>query len=160
MTAEQMHAVAERHVAAENVRDVEAALATYQDDCFYESTPLGLRFVGKDAVAMQYARLFGALPDAELTLDGEAYGSEVLVHWGMFRGTLSGSFFGLPPTGRQVAFSFAAVLHFKNGLMEGERLYFDLATFCEQAGLSLAAVQSAAQAVRNSLGQPVAAAAS
>jgi steroid delta-isomerase-like uncharacterized protein len=152
MTAEQMRAVAERHVAAENVHDVEGALATYQDDCFYESTALGVRFLGQDAVGMQYAGLFGVLPDAELTLDGEAYGSEVLLHWGMFRGTLSGSFFGLPPTGRRVAFPFAAVLHFKNGLMEGERLFFDLATFCEQAGLSLAAVQSAAHTLRSSLG--------
>jgi steroid delta-isomerase-like uncharacterized protein len=151
MTTAQMRAVAERHVAAENRGDVDGAVATYHPDCFYENAPLGVRFVGKDAVAAQYAGLFGALTSAELTLDGEAYGTDTLVHWGTFRGTVSGSFLGLPPTGRTVAFPFVAVLHFKDGLMEGERLFFDLATFCEQAGLSLPALRAAAQTLRDSL---------
>src|SRR5262249_35462180 len=152
MTREEMRAVAHRHVTAENGRDIAAGVRTYHNDCFYESTPLGLRFVGKDAVSMQYAALFGAMPDAELTVDGEAFGDNVLVHWGTFRGTLRGPFLGVPPTGRSFALPFAAVLYFKQGQMEGERLFFDLATLCEQGGLSVATVQGAGTRMCRSVG--------
>ncbi len=151
MTREEMRAVAERHVAAENVQDVASALATYHSECFYESMALGTRFTGKDQVAMQYGALFAAIPDAETSIEGEAYGDDVLVHWGTFRGRMTGEFFGLPPTGRSIALPFVAILPFKDGLMEGERLFFDLATFCDQAGLSLSAVQNAARMLRTAL---------
>jgi len=157
MTKEEMRAVAERHVAAENAGDVAGALATYHPDCFYENAALGVRFVGPDAVAMQYGALFSALPDAELEEDGTAYGDNVFTHWGTFRGTVSGEFLGLPPTGRRIAIPFAAIFYFKDGLMEGERVFFDLATFCEQASLSVGAVQAAAQSLRAAMSESVSA---
>ena len=151
MTREEMRAVVERHVTAENVQDVAGAMSTYHPRCFYESFGLGTRFTGREQVAMQYAALFAAMPDAEVTLDGEAYGANVLVHWGTFHGTVTGEFFGLPATGRRIALPFAAVVPFRDGLMEGERLFFDLATLCDQAGLPLAAVQAAVRSLTATL---------
>jgi hypothetical protein len=37
---------------------------------------------------------------------------------------------------------------FKDGLMEGERTYFDLATICEQAGYDIARVREAIAGLR------------
>ena len=151
MTNEQMHEVAARHVAAEDKADVAGAIATYHADCFYETPALGTRFVGRDQVTLQYTALFGALPDGIVTYDGEAYGKDVLVHWGTFRGTLTGEFLGQPATGRKVEFPVIAMLFFKEGLMEGERVFYDLATLCEQAGLSLSAVRDAARGMQAAL---------
>ena len=151
MTRNDMQSVARRHVAAENAGDLAGAVATYHQECFYETVALGLRFTGKDGVAMQYASLFAAMPDAEVAIEGEACGDNVLVHWGTFRGTVTGELFGLPPTGRRVALPFVALLPFKDGLMEGERLFYDLATLCDQAGLSLAAVRAVADTLRTTV---------
>jgi hypothetical protein len=41
---------------------------------------------------------------------------------------------------------FTNIVPFKDGLMAGETIYFDLATLCEQAGLSLDEVRAAAKA--------------
>lgn len=151
MTAKEMHDVAARHVAAEDAHDAQRAAETYHRECFYETPALGTRFVGKDQVAMQYGALFEAMPDAVVEYDGEAYGSDVLVHWGTFRGTLTGNFLGVPPTGRRVEFPVVALLFFKDGLMAGERVFYDLATFCDQAGLALSTVRAAAGAVSAAL---------
>jgi len=45
---------------------------------------------------------------------------------------------------------FANVVPFRDRLMAGEIVYFDLATLCEQAGISLEAVLAAAAARRSS----------
>jgi hypothetical protein len=44
---------------------------------------------------------------------------------------------------------FTNVARFKSGRMEGESIYFDLATLCEQAGLPLDEVRAAAEARRS-----------
>jgi hypothetical protein len=44
---------------------------------------------------------------------------------------------------------FANVVPFRDGLMAGEIIYFDLATLCEQAGIPLEAVRAAAAARRS-----------
>jgi len=152
VTPDAMRAVAERHVAAENAGDVGGAVATYADDCFYENVALGIRFAGKSAVGAQYAALFAAVPDGRLRLEGEAFGPDVLVHWGTFEGTVTGEFFGLAPTGRRLALPFVAILFFADGRMRGERLVYDLATLSEQAGFPLDAVQASARMLAAALG--------
>jgi len=46
MTPEQMKAVHDRHVAAENRRDSEGAAATCHPEGFIENVALGVRFEG------------------------------------------------------------------------------------------------------------------
>ena len=151
MTRDAMRALVERHVEAENRRDLAGAMATYADACFYDSVALGLRFEGRDAVAAQYAALFAAMPDGALTIEGEAFGDGVLVNWGTFNATVTGEFMGLPPTGRRIALPTVAFYMFRDGLMAGERLVFDLATLCDQAGVSLSAVRAAASGLAAAL---------
>lgn len=152
MTRDEMKEIAERHLAAEARHDAEAAAATYGEDSFYENTGFGIRFRGRSGVALQYAASFAAIPDSEAVIEGEAYGDDVIVHWGTFRGTIKGEFMGLPPTGRRIDLPFAGVLFFKDGLMQGERIFFDLATLCEQAGYRLEDAQASLRALRAQLG--------
>jgi hypothetical protein len=46
------------------------------------------------------------------------------------------------------AVPFTNVARFKNGLMAGESIHFDLATLCEQAGLPLDEIRTAARTRR------------
>ena len=68
----------------------------------------------------------------------------MLVTWGHLTGTSGGDWLGVPPTGGSFRVPFTNVTTFRDGRMEGETIYFDLATLCEQAGIPLAAIRAAA----------------
>lgn len=53
------------------------------------------------------------------------------------RGTSGGDWFGVPPSGGSFAVPFTNVTWFKDDQMQGESIYFDLATLCVQAGASV-----------------------
>jgi steroid delta-isomerase-like uncharacterized protein len=145
MTPEEMVKVQDEHIAAENRGDVDAAVATFVDDCFLEIVALGLKFEGKQGVALQYATLFYTFPDAVLSIDGRAFGDDVLAEWGTFAGTMKGEFMGLAPTGRRLDLPFIAVVSFKDGLMQSERAYYDIASLCDQLGVGVEEVRAAAK---------------
>jgi predicted ester cyclase len=82
------------------------------------------------------------LPDVvgafELVVHGER------LHWtadgaavaeARYRGTHTGPFLGIPPTGRSIDLPIAVVVTFEDGLMAGERFYYDLATLLRQLGV-------------------------
>jgi SnoaL-like polyketide cyclase len=78
-----------------------------------------------------------------------AVGDDTVVVWGTLHGTSRGDWLGVPPGGGTFAVPFANVVPFRDGLMAGEIIYFDLATLCEQAGIPLEAVRTAAAARRS-----------
>lgn len=61
---------------------------------------------------------------------------------------------GVPPTGHAFAVQFVNVARCRAGRMAGESIHFDLATLCDQAGLPIEKIRSAArlraQALRGS----------
>jgi hypothetical protein len=50
----------------------------------------------------------------------------------------------LEPTGREFTTPLVTAVPFKAGLMRGERLFYDAAMLCEQAGLDAHELQAAA----------------
>jgi steroid delta-isomerase-like uncharacterized protein len=147
MTGDEMLRLFETHREAEVARDVDAILATFVEDCFLETMALGLRAEGKDAVKTAYqAQYFVAFPDLDPDDQCMALGDDVIAVWGFLRGTSKGEWLGVPPGGGSFSVPFANVVPFKDGLMEGEAVYFDLATLCEQARLSTDEVRAAAEA--------------
>ena len=54
-----------------------------------------------------------------------------------FQGTHVGSFLGVEPTGREVDIPTVIFVTFDNGLMAGERMYWDVATLLRQLGVSV-----------------------
>jgi predicted ester cyclase len=143
----------EAHREAEAARDIDAILETFIADCFLETMPLGLRSEGRDAVRAAYeAQFFTAFPDLAPEDEGMAVGDDAIAVWGTLRGTSRGEWLGVSPRGGTFAVPFANVVPFEEGLMAGERIYFDLATLCEQARIPLEDVRAAAQ--RLSMGSP------
>jgi steroid delta-isomerase-like uncharacterized protein len=146
MSPEKMRSLFETHRDAEAARDYEGILATFVEDCFLETQALGLRSEGRAAVRKTYEEgYFTAFPNLEPEDEGRAFGDRVMVVWGTLRGTSGGEWMGVPPSGRSFAVPFANVTPFRDGLMAGESIYFDLATLCEQAALPLDAVRAAAR---------------
>ena len=149
MDRKEMIRLFEAHRDAEAARDIDAILDTFVEDCFLETTALGLRSEGRDAVRSAYEQqFFTAFPDLAPEDEGIAVNDEddAVVVWGTLRGTSTGEWLGVPPGGGSFAVPFANVVPYRDGLMAGERIYFDLATLCEQAAISLEDVRTAAAA--------------
>ena len=148
LTPEAMKQLQDAHVAAETRKDIRGATAGYLEDCYYQNIPLGFRIQGRAAVAAYYQRSWTALPDGLVTVEGEAFGHDVAVHWGTFRSTFRGTLLGAAATERRLEFPVIAVLTFRDGKIRSESLCFDLATLCAQAGVT---VEEAHQAIAPAL---------
>jgi len=146
MNQEDMIQLFQAHRDAEARRDYDAILDTFADDCFLETIALGLRSEGRKATRAAYTAYFTAFPDLAPEDQGMAVGDDVVVVWGILRGTSLGEWLGLPPSGRPFSVRFANVAPFKNGKMAGESVYYDLASLCEEAGLPLEKIRLAAKA--------------
>jgi steroid delta-isomerase-like uncharacterized protein len=145
MRPEEMRRLFERHRDAEASHDYDAILATFVEDCFLETHPLGLRSEGKAVVRTAYEGYFTAFPDLTPDDKGVALGDDLMVVWGTLQGTSDGDWMGVPPSGHSFAVPFANVTPFRDGLMAGESIYFDLATLCEQAALPVDDVRAGAK---------------
>lgn len=124
------------HRAVEEARDLDAVVATFDDDCFLENVALATRATGRDSVRKSYEALFATFPDLSPQSEGEAYGDDVFVTWGTVHGTMRGAWLGIPPTGRSFTCAFVNVVPFRNGRMQGERIYFDLPSMCRGVGVA------------------------
>jgi predicted ester cyclase len=120
MTRDEIMEVYRRHIEAELAHDSAKAASTYLPDGYYIHMPTGLTFRGRDKVALQYAASYVNFPDQSFDLENEVLDGHVLMHTGVLRGTASGPFLGLKPTGRPFALPFVARIAFRDGAMEGE----------------------------------------
>ena len=137
LTPAEMKKLQDAHVAAETKKDIVGATAGYLQDCYYQNVPLGFRIQGREGVAAYYERSWRALPDGEVTIEGEAFGEDAAVHWGTFRSTFRGPLLGARTTERRLEFPVISVLAFRDGRIRSESLMFDLATLCDQAGVTV-----------------------
>ncbi|AIS01793.1 ester cyclase [Streptomyces glaucescens] len=145
MDTTEMRRLFETHRAAEAARDIDGILRTFVGDCFLETKALGLRSQGADAVRAAYRQqYFTAFPDLAPQDEGIAYGDDVVAVWGTLRGTSRGDWLGIPPGGGSFEVPFANVVPFRDGLMAGESIYFDLASLCAQANIPLERIREAA----------------
>src|SRR5262245_23195644 len=126
-----------RHLAAEAAHDPQGAAATYHDECWYQNAALGLRFEGRELVAFQYASSWELIPDMAATYEWELDLGHTIVQCGRLTGTVGNDVFGVPARGGRLNLPFTAVISFRDGLMAGEHIWFDLASFCEQAGADM-----------------------
>lgn len=146
VTPEEMDRLFRTHREAEARRDYDAVLDTFTPDCYLQTTPLGLRSEGREAARAAYVGYFTAFPDLSPDDQGAAFGDDVMVTWGLLRGTSGGDWLGIPPSGGSFAVPFTNITEFKGSLMAGESISFDLATLCEMAGLPLEKIRAAAKA--------------
>ena len=152
MTREEMDRLFRAHRDAELHRAYDEVIDTFTDDCYIETVALGLRSEGRDAVRAAYVGYFTAFPDLSPDDQGTAFGDNVMVAWGLLRGTSGGPWLGVPPSGGSFAVPFTNVAVFRDGRMAGESIYFDVATLCEQAALPLDEIRAAARERARAMG--------
>ena len=144
MNTSEMKALFDTYVDAANRHDGELQMSCMDERCFFENIPLASRVEGKQAVDAQYQLVLQAFPDYGREIEIVLADDDVLAASWRLRGTLRGHLMGQEPTGRAINVPIVSVLTFKDGLIEGERILYDIATLCAQAGLNVAAVRSAA----------------
>jgi hypothetical protein len=115
-----MVAIARAHAAAERAGDIEATLATLDDDPTYELQPMGVMFRGRD-LARRYYEHFFANCRPRIT------GSELRSEWITDEGVLQEYTLRIETTDRTTTrHDLIAILSFGDaGKLSGERIYAD-----------------------------------
>ena len=125
----------EKHVIAENRRNIPGLLATLIDDPLYILMATGQEYRGKDGVASFYQGLFDGLPDASFDLVSVTIGEEMVVEESRFHGTHNGPLFGIPASGKFITFPLIILFPVVGERFYGERMYFDMNTLLMRMGL-------------------------
>jgi steroid delta-isomerase-like uncharacterized protein len=127
----------QRHLMAENRRNLDALLDNLCADPIYKIMAISATYKGRDQVEQFYADLFAGIPEANFELVNAFVGEEGVVAESILRGAQRGSWLGIPPTQREVVLPMAIVVPMMHGQILGERLYFDLATLARQLGIAV-----------------------
>jgi steroid delta-isomerase-like uncharacterized protein len=118
--------------------DFDGAIALYADDAEV-SDPTG-KYKGKPAILAQLKVWHTAFPDAKADVTSQLTEGDQVLTEVTFRGTHTGPLAGamgtIAPTGKRTELSMAIVNWFRNGKVQRERDYFDLAGLMQQLGIS------------------------
>jgi carboxymethylenebutenolidase len=132
----------EEHTRHEfSTRDTEATLATMVEDAYVNHVPVLTGGAGKDALRVFYSRDFipSMPPDTTLTPVSRTVGEEQLVDEMIFSFTHSQEMPwmlpGIAPTHRHVEVALVAIVHFREGKLAHEHIYWDQASVLKQIGL-------------------------
>ncbi len=132
----------EQHTKDEFVtRDVNATLATMVDDAYVNHVPVMTGGIGKDELYRFYSEDFipRMPPDTTLTPVSRTIGKDQLVDEMIFSFThtqeMPWMLPGLAPTHKKVQVPLVAIVHFRNGKLAHEHIYWDQASVLKQLGL-------------------------
>lgn len=125
-------AVLKRHVAAETAFDVEGTLATLTPDCVFEDMPSGQSYRGREAVRAYYREWWDAFGNVPTASRLHVSAPDLLIVETRFVGRHRGPYRGAAPSGRPIDLPLVIVVSFRDGLLSGERFYYDCATLLAQ----------------------------
>lgn len=126
--------VLQRHVSSETVFDMEGTLATLTEDCMFEDVPSGEIYRGREDVRRYYREWWDAFGNVPSGSRLYIPAGDCLIVETRFVGAHRGSYRGRLPTGRPIDLPVAIFIRFRDGLMAGERFYYDRATLLAQLG--------------------------
>ena len=129
---ERREAIVLEHIAAENRHDVEATIATF-DRPRYEVN--GEPSDGEAAVRELLQGLMDGFPDFHSEVETLHHDDEVVISEARITGTHTGSFAGIPPTGKPIDVVMAAMFEFEDDRLLCEKVYYDLSTILRQIGI-------------------------
>jgi len=132
----------DEHVRCEfETRDAHATLQTMVEDAYVNHVPVLTGGVGRRALHEFYSRLFipQMPPDTAITPISRTIGTERLVDEMVFEFThsirMDWMLPGVAPTGRRVKVALVVVVHFRDGKVAHEHIYWDQASVLVQLGL-------------------------
>ncbi|WP_189882946.1 ester cyclase [Streptomyces xantholiticus] len=136
-----MFELAQALATAKSRQDMPAAMELFHRDMVLDAPAFGTKAQGRAANERALTGFFASFPDYRVALEGHAADGEVLVCWGTAKMTMTGGRFGVHPNGRRAELPVFIQFAFKDGLIAGERFFFDLSELCAQSGVSTDAVR-------------------
>jgi steroid delta-isomerase-like uncharacterized protein len=129
-------ALVEEHVHHENQHDLDGIMETFGAEAWYDVEPLDEHRDGRSGVRTYYEDLIRALPDLHIDIHRRHVTDECVILEVTLSGTHTGTWRGLPGTGRALEFPVCSVFAFDDqGKIAGERIYYDRATVLRQLGI-------------------------
>src|SRR5580692_4329321 len=132
----------EEHTSHEfSTRDTESTLDTMVEDAYVNHVPVLTGGAGKDALRTFYSVDFipRMPPDTKLTPVSRTVGVDQLVDEMIFSFThtqeMPWMLPGIAPTNRFVEIPLVAIVHFRDGKLAHEHIYWDQASVLKQIGL-------------------------
>ena len=122
-------------------RDTEATLATMVDDAYVNHVPVLTGGRGKEALRAFYSQDFipRMPPDTTLTPVSRTVGADQLVDEMVFSFThtveMPWMLPGVAPTNKRVEIPLVVIVHFREGKLAHEHVYWDQASVLKQIGL-------------------------
>jgi predicted ester cyclase len=141
MHGDRMVELARALARAKSRQDVPAAMALFHRDMVLEALAFGTTARGLVANEKALTRFFASFPDYDVALQGHASDGDTLICWGTVRMTMTGDGFGVVPNGSCSELPVFIQFSFQDGLIAGERFFFDLSVLCAQSGVSTDAVR-------------------
>jgi carboxymethylenebutenolidase len=142
MSQPDLAALWEEHTAHEfSTRDTAATLATMVDDAYVNHVPVMTGGYGKAALDVFYSTDFipKMPPDTKLTPVSRTIGTDQLVDEMIFSFThtmeMPWMLPGVAPTNRFVEVPLVVIVHFRDGKLAHEHIYWDQASVLKQIGL-------------------------
>lgn len=102
----------------------------------FEDIALGLRYEGRSGAARYYATWWDVFSIEVQGIERHWTTAGNMIAETRYVGIHIGEFYGLQPTGRPIDLRLAVIIRFKDGLMLGERFYYDLSALLKQLGAS------------------------
>ena len=133
LSIERMRALIVDYAAAKSRADTDGALANCHDSFFIETVPFGIASRDKVETAAHLHAFFAAFPDYGVRV-GEndlLVGRDTAACWGTATLSFKGDFGPIAATGARAEIPIFCVFTFRDGLLAGERFFFDLATLCQ-----------------------------
>jgi ketosteroid isomerase-like protein len=124
--AERNLEILKQHLAAENAHDAAGTLATLHPDCLFEDRMTGEIYRGHEGAGAYYDKWWRALDLTVLSERRHMIDDGNIVSEAHYQGVHRDSLFGELPTGTTIDFPIATLLTFRDGLLAGERFYYDL----------------------------------
>ena len=132
----------EEHTRDEFItRDTESTLDTMVEDAYVNHIPVMTGGQGREALRRFYSTDFIPCmpPDTALTPVSRTIGQDQLVDEIIFSFThtmeMPWMLPGIPPTGRKVEIPLVVIVHFRDGKLAHEHIYWDQASVLVQVGL-------------------------
>ncbi len=125
-------------------RDLDDALSVCHESFVFEDVTLGLQKFGRHAMGRHFQQLFAMMPDYSAIIEDQFQSEGGIAVCGTFRGTMTGSFFDMEPTGCEFEVPFVSLFDLREGLLARERMFYDLKSLCIQADLPIADVSEGA----------------
>jgi carboxymethylenebutenolidase len=122
-------------------RDTDATIATMVDDAYVNHIPVMTGGYGKPALHRFYSQDFISKmpPDTKLKPISRTVGTDQLVDEMIFSFThtheMPWMLPGVPPTNKRVEVPLVAIVHFRDGKLAHEHIYWDQASVLKQIGL-------------------------